>query len=266
MRDNTNDGNEFSKEDINFLENFLDDESNTYSKEESLLDNNIDINMDKLLDDEEDKKGKPVSSLKEEPIKATKSKKALSTVMDVLFIILIVGIVAGSVFFALSKDTTKNYFGYRFYLVKTDSMDKGPGHPSGGFNKGSLIVVRMLKDPNSLKKGDIITFNPDPRNQTVYLTHRIYNIADVDEYGNQGIIITTKGDNNPSPDPARIDTGNVIGTKVFAIPEVGTIIQLVQYNWKVAILLAIGVIGFFTTWKLYLKDGTDGKESKKAKS
>ena len=185
------------------------------------------------------------------PVK--KSVQVWNIVTDILFVLLVVAIVGGSILFAFSRDTEKSYFGYRFYYVKTDSMKHMSGNPTGGFSKGDLLVVKMVKDPTILKEGDIITFNPSKNNPTTYLTHRIVSIKDDPSIENQ-FLITTRGDNNDSDDPS-ISSVQVIGTKAFVIPCVYSAFMLIQANWIVFAIIGLALVGFLITWKVYLKKG-----------
>jgi len=107
--------------------------------------------------------------------------------------------------------------------------------------KGDLIFSIGVT-PSSLKVGDIILFK-SPQNSNVIIVHRIikiYNDGDV-------ILIQTKGDNNPVPDPWIINGDQVLGKVIFRIPYLGwpSIISN-QISWFLPLIfLAIIIIIIF---------------------
>jgi signal peptidase I, archaeal type len=192
----------------------------------------------------------------EAPVK--KSVRVWGGITDILFVLLVITIVLGSILFATSRDANKSYFGYRFYYVKTDSMKHMPGNPKGGFSKGDLLVVNMVTDPSVLEVGDIVTFNPSMNNPETYLTHRITAIKRDPSMENE-FLVTTQGDNNPSEDPP-FSSMQVIGTKAFVIPFVYSAFMVIEANWIVFAIIGVALIGFFVTWKIYLKKSKEEKE------
>jgi len=155
-------------------------------------------------------------------------------VSTVLIYAFCAAIVAGALAFAFSKDTGKNYFGYRGYAVVSPSMTpradgstpKGLG-PAGGFGKGAMLFVRMLP-ASAIKVGDVITFNPNSRDDApeAYLTHRVVEVLH-ELHGEEGLWFVTQGDANNSPDPP-IMSEMVIGRKAFHVPAMGVVTQLIR--------------------------------------
>lgn len=104
-----------------------------------------------------------------------------------------------------------NIFGIGFSSVLSDSMD---GDYDDSFQKGDLIIVRMLNDKNrlELEVGDIVTFMDD--NFDALNTHRIvriFNLPSVNEETGETIyetFIVTKGDK-----PVVDSQGNVIDSE-----------------------------------------------------
>ena len=75
----------------------------------------------------------------------------------------------------------RNLFGYRAYIVNTDSMSKTD------FSAGDLILVKQV-DPKTLKEGDIISYisqNSDSFGETV--THKIRKKT-LDDRGDPGFV------------------------------------------------------------------------------
>ncbi|HII15959.1 MAG TPA: signal peptidase I [Nanoarchaeota archaeon] len=82
-----------------------------------------------------------------------------------------------------------------------------------GFSKGDIIVLRGAK-PEKVKKGDVIVYSTDRYKYPII--HRVAKIAG--DY-----TLETKGDNNPSQDPAPVSKEQVVGRAMFKIPWLGWI-------------------------------------------
>ena len=119
-------------------------------------------------------------------------KKALDITKKVL-VGLVVAVAVFMMIFTVISVTTfnrndRNLFGYRAYIVNTDSM------AATDFNAGDLILVKET-DPNTLQPGDIITFiSQDSESFGEVITHKIRERT-VDANGNAGFITygTTTG-------------------------------------------------------------------------
>lgn len=119
-----------------------------------------------------------------EPSKKTKRIVKIAT--DVIFYLVIIVVLAGSVIFASSKSPDKSIFGYRFYEVLTPSM-------SPAYDPGDLIIVK-LTNPEEIQVDDVMTFSPG-KDGTSYLTHRV--IEKIENYEDTGRpAFRTKGDAN----------------------------------------------------------------------
>ena len=182
----------------------------------------------------------------------TKASKALRAVSDVLFWVICIALVGGSIVFAVSKDPRKDILGYRTYSVKTASMTPMPdgSSPPGGFRAGDMIIVKTTK-AEDIKVGDIVTFNPSVREEDnqLYLTHRVVDILH-ELGGKPGIYFVTKGDYNNSEDPP-ISSDMLIGKKVFSIPKVGTALRKVQENFALAITTILCLFACIFMFKWY---------------
>jgi signal peptidase I len=80
---------------------------------------------------------------------------------------------------------------------------------------GYLLVVQGVSSPGQIHVGDIIEFSPSWFNGSV--VHRVVS----EKQTSQGILYTTKGDNNTSPDPAPVLYSHVTGKVVLIIPYLG---------------------------------------------
>ena len=197
---------------------------------------------------EEQQNGKP----------ARQTPKALRLLSDIVFWMVCIALVGGSVLFAVSKDPRKSYLGFRTYSVKTESMTpRADGtSPSGGFRKGDMIIVKMCK-PQEIKVNDIITFNPSVREEdnALFLTHRVVDIQ-TELGGKQGLYFVTRGDFNNSDDPP-ISSDMLIGKKVFHIPGVGSFLQSVREHFALALTTILCLFACIFMFKWYFAKPKD---------
>ncbi len=110
----------------------------------------------------------------------------VSTIVVLLVFLFLVAVV-GFVLWQRRSGGDASLFGYYMFDVVSDSME-----PT--INKGDVIISKRVKDVNSLKEGDVITFRaPSGTFKGYNITHRIIEI-ERDEDGN-ALHIKTKGDN-----------------------------------------------------------------------
>lgn len=172
------------------------------------------------------------------------------TIVRKLFIYcLSVFIVVAAIFFAASRSPNKSLFGFRYYIVLTDSMVPE-------FSSGDMVFVKRT-GADSIKEGDIITFNPSSGSDA-YLTHRV--TAKIANYENTGVTcFKTKGDANNSEDSFLIDESRVIGKVQFHVPKLGVIVRFVQLRWYFILPLIALLFVFFKMMKYYFD--LKGKEN-----
>lgn len=113
--------------------------------------------------------------------------KAFRIIKNILVWAVIVVAVLMMVFTVVSVSTfdrsDRNLFGYRAYVVKTDSMS------ATDFSAGDLILTKYT-DPSQLQVGDIITFISPSQNSDSFgqvITHKI-RAKVVDAEGNNGFV------------------------------------------------------------------------------
>lgn len=97
------------------------------------------------------------------------------------------------------------------------------------------VIVAKRVDPETLKKGDVITFNSnDTRFYGETVTHRI--IEEVDK--SKGIY-RTQGDANNVADDALTSGENIIGKVVMKIPQLGRVQSIIatKAGWFIIILI-----------------------------
>lgn len=110
-------------------------------------------------------------------------------------------------------------------------------------------VVSLKTDASKLNKGDIITFSStDTRYPGLTVTHRIMKVLEQD--GSKQY--QTKGDNNTTPDDAKVLPENIFGKVVFVIPWLGYLQYFLTktYGWLLLIVLPCVCIIIYDIIKL----------------
>ena len=141
--------------------------------------------------------------------------KKVFNVIKTVFIWVVLVISVGMMIFTLISVNTfnkhdKNLFGYKFYVVQTDSMS------ATHFDAGDVIISKAV-ELSSLKAGDVITFisqNPESMGETI--THMIREVTR-DAEGN--IAFVTYGTTTDTNDEALATM--VIGKYQTKLPKVG---------------------------------------------
>lgn len=155
-------------------------------------------------------------------------KKVVTILGDVLFVVLIIAMLGGSLLFALNQDPDKTVLGYRAYNVLSGSMEPAVG-------KGDLVIVKAVP-AEELQNGDIVTYYPTDEVGTT-VTHRVINTLLKDGQ----VLIQTKGDAVDQADPL-FPGEAVIGVVVFHIPLLGGAIAWVQNHLAVSFGVVIALL------------------------
>ena len=122
--------------------------------------------------------------------------------------------VAFTLFSTLTFDRNdRNLFGFRFYIVLTDSMSPSENNKDEKvhFNAGDLIIIKNVKDVTELKEKDIIAFvskNSDSYGETI--THMIRKVEKTDDGNLVGFV--TYGTNTGKNDEVIVEPEFVLGT------------------------------------------------------
>ncbi|GJI58443.1 signal peptidase I W [Bacillus altitudinis] len=130
----------------------------------------------------------------------------------------------------LSSRTTggdPQIFGYEFKQVLSGSMEPE-------FSTGSLIVVKHVTSPETLKKGDIITFQT--KQDQSFVTHRIVGVK------GKGVnkAFETKGDHNMYQDGTLVKANQVTAQYTGVnIPYAGKLLSYAGTSAGTALLLII---------------------------
>ena len=150
--------------------------------------------------------------------------KKLFNIIKSIFVWMIVLLAVFMMIFTIVSVTTfnrndRNLFGYRAYIVNSDSM------AATDFNAGDLIFVKEV-DPSSLREGDIITFisqNSESFGETV--THKIRKLTR-DASGNPGFI--TYGTTTNVDDATVVTFPYILGQYQTHLPYVGTFFNFLK--------------------------------------
>lgn len=143
-------------------------------------------------------------------------KKTLNLIKNILVWLLVALAVFMMIFTVISSVSfnrnDKKLFGYRVYVVNTDSMS------ATDFDAGDLIFVKEI-EPSKLKEGDVITYisqNGDSFGENI--THKIRKLT-TDAEGNPGFV--TYGTTADTDDATIVTYPYVMGKYQFRIPKLG---------------------------------------------
>ncbi|MBQ8802653.1 MAG: signal peptidase I [Tyzzerella sp.] len=151
-------------------------------------------------------------------------KKAINIIKSI-FIWLLVFLAVGMMIFTIVSVTTfnrndRNLFGYRAYIVLSDSMSKTD------FDAGDLVLVKEVADPSTLKEGDIISYiSQDTENYGEVITHKIRR-ATTDVNGQPGFV--TYGTTTDTDDETVVTYPYILGKYETHLPKVGTFFQFLK--------------------------------------
>lgn len=154
--------------------------------------------------------------------KAMKVLSSITTTLLFLILILMVFVVISS----KASGGEPNFLGYQLKPVLSGSME-----PT--FMTGSIIAIKPVEDPTTLKKDDVITFT---ESKDKLVTHRIIEVIKTGE----NTMYRTQGDNNKDPDTNPVLAENVIGVySDFTIPYAGYLNNFIQSKNGVLFLLVL---------------------------
>ena len=163
-----------------------------------------------------------------------KMKKFLNITTKVLTWILVaftVGMMAFTIFtVATVNKNERSVFGFKFYIVKTDSMSKSDKNADLDvhFNAGDIVIIKNLKDKEKveLDSGDIIAFmsaNKDSYGETI--THMIYERTATEE---GKLAYRTYGTNTGVFDESLVEPEYILGQYTGKLPGVGDFFAFVK--------------------------------------
>lgn len=141
----------------------------------------------------------------------------------------------------------RSLFGYRFYIVLSDSMSESEKNKDLDvhFDAGDIIIAKKVEDPTALQPGEIISFisqnTDDSYGQTV--THMIDSVVmkngKVDGY-------KTFGTNTGAIDETMVEPEFVLGTYAGKLPKVGSFFQYTKTTVGYILLILIPFVLLIT--------------------
>ena len=176
--------------------------------------------------------------------KRKENAKIFKKIIEIFAIILIYNIILVAISIE-NNDEIMNMFGYKAYVIKTNSME-----PT--INVNDVVINKKVKQ-EELNIGDVITFLNDGE----VITHRITQIDGDDVV----TLYTTKGDNNNIEDICKITYENIKGKHILTIPYLGKIVQLLENKLLFLIILLIVLIFIFI--QLQNQEKKDNRREKK---
>lgn len=144
----------------------------------------------------------------------------LKTVFVWLVVVLAVGMMIFTIVSVNTFDRTdKTLFGYRAFIVLSDSMSETD------FDAGDLVLVKEV-DPSTLKEGDIISYqSTNTENYGEVVTHKIRTLT-TDENGAPGFI--TYGTTTDTNDENIVTYSFVLGKYQTKLPGVGKFFRFLK--------------------------------------
>ena len=184
-------------------------------------------------------------NIQPEPEK-NKKNTALNVISNILFYLVIIGIVLGAFLVKSSSGGRPTMIaGFSAFRVLSSSMEDV-------YPKGSLIISKSV-DPNELVVGDDITFMVS---ETSSVTHRIISITQ-NYLGTGKPGFETQGTMNEKPDKDMVAAANVVGKVVFSSKALGNLANFTKNNWPLMIFAAAVIIALvtFLKWNARREDG-----------
>ena len=141
-----------------------------------------------------------------------------------IFVWLIAALAVGMMVFTVVSVSTfdrtdRNLFGYKAFIVLSDSMSKT------NFGAGDLVLIKEV-DPATLKDGDIIAYtSQNTSNYGETVTHKIRKLT-TDANGEPGFV--TYGTTTDADDETVVTYPYVLGKYQSHIPKVGTFFQFLK--------------------------------------
>lgn len=162
----------------------------------------------------------------------------------ILFFVLVLYNIFLLIFSAKTDKQAKYIFGFRAYVITTDSMKPN-------LNIGDIIIIQKTKN-DDLNVKDIVTYRISI--DTERITHRI-----VDKTND---IYITKGDNNKLEDKIIVKYENIEGKVIFKIPFIGKIFLRAE-NLFYVIFLSIIILTIYLYNRRLLNKSKIRREKKK---
>lgn len=162
------------------------------------------------------------------------AKKVFSIISKIITVLVLVFTVFVVLFTVLATTSVgdgepgrKALFGYKAYIVRSDSMHEQ-------FAAGDIIFIKQTEVDAvyDLEPGTIITFNyfdPEDISETKIVTHMIREkTIFIHENGEEEIAYITYGTTTGADDPYPALASQIIGTYSFRLPKMGYFFQFIR--------------------------------------
>lgn len=172
-------------------------------------------------------------------------KKIASITLDIVIVLVFIVsvlLVVANLTADKEKGEQANVFGYVVNSVQSESM-------SGTFEKGAIVVGKLVDDDTVIEKGEIISFRQKENGGEIINTHRVIDIKDYGEYSEY----QTQGDNredSPKPDPEWKTLNDIQSVYQFHIPFIGGFIDFLKEPLGFIICLVLPMLAFIG-WQIY---------------
>lgn len=194
-----------------------------------------------------------------------KIKSVLSLVIKIVSWVLVAFAIFIMIFTIVSMATLnkndRNLFGYKFLIVKTDSMSLSENNADDDvhFNAGDIIIIKDVENAWTLQPGDVISFTSfDEDSYMETISHMIYEVKKDDKGNVVGYV--TYGTNTGSKDETIVEPEYILGKYTGKLPGVGHFFAFVKSTpgYVVCILIpflllilyhAVNVVKLFRQYK-----------------
>ncbi len=169
----------------------------------------------------------------------------LKKVLSIFGKVICIGLVALMAFVLISRlsGKTPNIFGYKFYVIATDSMT-----PS--LEVGDVIISKKVKDFSSLELDDVITYNCEKGKLAgMSITHRI---VEIDEENGKYSFRTQGTKEGATVDEYAVEEHQIDGVMVSKVPLLGKLISFISkpYVFFIVLIVPLCVCLFFEIKKV----------------
>jgi signal peptidase len=139
-----------------------------------------------------------------------------------------------------------------FQVVRSNSM-------APGINTDDAVLLKDV-DIARIEVGEVIIFR-DPEAKDQLVVHRVTAIEDT----GYTRVFTTKGDNNPAPDPEKVGAGAVVGGVLARFPRFGLLLDYIGEPLGFLTCVALPVAcAFLIAVALWLGDRWRGRRTSRA--
>lgn len=174
-------------------------------------------------------------------VKIRKLDPVLTTITNIIFILLFVVLVLNMVTVQMEIPNNE-LLGYQPVYVKTGSMEPA-------IRESAIILTKQVNSMDDIEVGDIITYTVwDETGRELIITHRIYEILE------DGRIVT-KGDNNRVTDSYYLTIDNVKAKTVCIWNKTADIVNMAKTtNGKAAIAsFALMIVFICIAWNVFIE-------------